>query len=274
MNAPDRILDGLMRDLPAEVYHAHEALSNGGAKKILRSPQHYRLMRTTANEQTAAMQLGTCCHTGILEPDRFASTVVQAPELNRRTNVGKADYEAFCAAHAGKIILSADDMKRAQACISAVRAHPAAMKLLTRAEVELSLFWRDGRYDVPCKARWDARNHGGVIDVKTCADASPEGFSRAIGSFLYNLQAAFYFSGGEHVLGETPTFFCFIAVETEPPFSVACYELDTPSILAGMNLADEALRRYAEALQTGQWRGYPETIQRINAPRWMLRDMF
>lgn len=271
MNAPDRILDGLVRDLPREVYFAHEAMSQSGAKRMIRSPMHYRLDRTQPSKQTEAMQFGTAVHDGVLEPDFFASRVVQAPEINRRTKDGKADWQAFCAANDGRIVLEADDMARVRSCVNAVRAHPAAMKLLTGAEVELSFFWRDAKYDVPCKARWDARNHGGVVDLKTTIDASPEGFARQAANLLYHMQEAQYRSAAEHVLNESPTFFAFICVESEPPHAVACYTLPPAAVHAGAHLMSVALDRYAKALAAGDWPGYSPTIDVLPFPSWALR---
>jgi len=266
-----RPLDGFMPNLPAEVYHAHEAMSASGAKKILRSPAHYRLMRTKPAEPTEAMQFGTVVHCGVLEPDRLSSTVCIAPEINRRTNAGKAEYAAFCAENAGRIVMTREDYDRAMRCVDAVRAHPAAAKLLVGAEVEGSLFWRDARYDVPCKVRYDLRNHGGLADLKTTDDASPETFARTIANYLYHVQAAHYVGGAEHVLNESPRFFAFIAVEKEEPHAVACYVLPGNAILAGAHLMNKALERYQAALAAGEWKGYPDTIEAIQLPRYALR---
>jgi hypothetical protein len=52
---------------------------------------------------------------------------------------------------------------------------------------------------------------------------------------------------------------------------VACYVIGTPSILAGRRLADQALARYAQALRTGTWEGYPERIEVIDTPAWRRR---
>jgi hypothetical protein len=220
------------------------------------------------------MLFGTAVHIGVLEPATFAERVVCAPDVNKRTKEGKAEWSSFCIENAGRIVLSRDDFERCQATVDAVSSHPTASDLLRGGKVELSLFWRDRQYDVPCKSRWDCFNHGGIVDLKTCVDASPDGFARAIGAFSYHLQSAFYFSAAEHVLNATPEFFVFVAVESNPPHAVACYELDRASILAGMNLCDEALRRYKRALELGRWEGYPATVETINAPRWALRDIY
>lgn len=257
--------------MPPDDYHAIEALSSSGAKRIRQSPAHFRLMRDTPNEPTPPMQLGTAIHTGTLEPDCFADRVVCAPSVNKRTNAGKEELADFEFIHGGKIILSPPDFDRARRCIDAVLAHPAARYLLEGAEVEHSIFWRDRLFDVPCKARFDARKHGGITDLKSCKDASPEGFARAIGEFDYHAQGWTYFSGAEHVLNATPEFFAFVAVETEPPHCVGVYHLGRESLMAGARLWDEACSRYKAALELGEWRGYSPEITTIQAPRWKLR---
>lgn len=259
---------GVYFGLPAAEYHAEEAMSSGGIRKILQSPAHFRLMRTQPAEPTAAMQFGTVVHAGILEPDTLDTIACVAPDVDRRTKAGKEEWAQFCAESAGRIILSADDMQRARVCISAVRAHPAAAKLLDGGHRELSLFWHDGEYGVPCKARFDAYNRRIIVDVKTTTDASPDAFARTIASFKYHVQAAHYVSGAEHVLNESPDAFVFIAVESEPPHAVACYALPANAILAGRHLANIGLERYRDALLAGVWPGYADTVEMIELPRW------
>jgi hypothetical protein len=254
--------------MPSATYHSIEAMSASGAKKMLRSPQHYMLMRTTPNVPTAAMQFGTAVHALVLEPDTFNDAVVVAPEVNKRSKDGKAEHEAFQAANAGKVILSADDFDRVLACAAAVRAHPAAAKLLSGGQAEASLFWIDGKYRVPCKARYDYMNLGGIVDLKTCVDASAEAFAKAVANYFYHLQAAFYCSGSEHVRNESPQFFAFVAVESEPPHGVACYVLPGNAILAGAHLANIALERYAAALAANEWPGYSDAIEVLQLPKW------
>jgi hypothetical protein len=277
MNAPELVSairaafePGVFYGMPAEQYHKSEALSASGGRKLRQSPLHYKLMRDTPNEPTAAMEFGTVVHAGVLEPDAPACYAV-APKIDTRTTAGKADWGAFAQANAGRIILSQADADRALACIAAVRAHPGASRLLAGAKTEVSLFWEDAKYKVPCKCRWDGLNRGGGFDLKTTQDASPDAFARTIASYEYHAAAAHYISGAEHVLNESPRFFAFIAVESEPPHAVACYALPSNAILAGQHLVAIALERYAEALVSGKWRGYSDLIDTIELPRWALR---
>lgn len=265
---------GVFEAMLGDEYHAVEAMSASGAKKMLRSPAHYKLMRDEPSAPTDTMQFGTAVHCGVLEPNDFENRICIAPKVDKRTTIGKERWAQFVAESGGKIVLDQADHDCVRRCIDAVLAHPSASRLLEGSQRELSLFWLDGEYKVPCKARYDARNHGGVIDLKTTQDASPEGFARQIANLLYHVQGAHYVVGAEHVLNETPAFFAFIAVESEPPHAVACYTLPPVAIQAGRRLMDEALARYKAALETGKWRGYSETIESIDLPRWALRDSY
>lgn len=221
------------------------------------------------------MQFGTAVHCGVLEPDTFSQTVAIAKpwQFDGRTTKGKDERAEFQAEAAGKLILSADDGARAWQCIASVLHHPMAAKLLDGAEVEESLFWVDGKYQVPRKVRWDARNPwlGGIVDVKTATDASPEAFGRACATYHYHTQEANYREAAEAVLNESPKFFAFIVVESEPPHAVACYYLPPEAVRVGSGWMDVALERYAEALASGKWRGYPETIEQVPFPRYALK---
>lgn len=293
MNAPAELATlappfepGIFYGMPGATYHGIEAMSASGAKKILRSPLHYKLMRDQPNEPTEAMQFGTVVHAGVLEPDTLDRVVCCAPiNAPRRPTAAQinakkpspetldaiAFWQEFNRASIGKVVLSADDHRRALACITAVRAHPGAAKLLDSGERELSLFWTDARYGVPCKCRDDIFSHGGVTDLKTCQDASPEGFGRQIANMLYHVAAAHYIHGHEHAMGESPRFYAFIAVESEPPHAVAAYALPSNAILAGAHLMATALERYAQALADGAWCGYPDTIDTIQIPAYALK---
>ena len=267
-------LPGVHDGVPAADYHALDALSSTGIKKLQRSPAHFVVERTKAKRPTDAMRIGTAVHTLILEPER-SGEVIEMPEFNARSSTERAARDAWLAAHAGAQAFDAETITRIRAAVAAVRAHPAASALLSDGVAERSVFWRDAKEDVPCKARYDwHRADGGIVDVKTTADASPEAFSRSIATFGYHISAAHYWTGAEHVLGASPAFWAFVAVEVEPPYGVACYVLDAASLRAGMTLCARAYRTYRECIESGRWPGYPETVESISAPRWALREVY
>jgi hypothetical protein len=269
--ATNAFVTGLMADMPAEAYHAIEAMSYSGAKKMLQSPAHYLLNRTRPKPSTDDQIFGQAVHCGVLEPDAFESRFAALPKLDMRTTAGKLAKAELAEKFPTHTLIGAGDFDRARRCIDSILGHPGARLLLEGAQTEVSLFWNDGRYGVPCKCRWDLFNHGGVGDVKTIDDASAETFAKRVASNRWHAQAAHYLSGGEHVRNETPRFFAHIAVEDEPPHGVACYYLDVESILAGAHLMNRALERYAAALASGSWSAYPDTIEVLRLPRFALR---
>lgn len=261
---------GIREDLSNADYHAIDALSASGIKRILQSPLHYRFDRDHPNGQTEAMMLGTAVHAAVLEPASYDAVIM--PDFNRRTNQGKADHAAFLDANAGRIILTEEQAAKVEGMVGAIKRHPIHDELIASGgRPELSLQWNDARHGeaVPCKCRFDwLRDDGIALDIKTCQDASPEGFSRAVSTFKYHYQAAWYGNGHEHVFNRSLQAFLFIAVESVAPYGCAVYVLQPNAVRFGADQCERAMLLYAQARKSGYWRSYPETVQPILLPRW------
>jgi hypothetical protein len=268
---PHQYPDGIYYGLSGEDYFAQRRFNATGAKLLLRSAAHYRASLESPKEPSTNMLIGSVVHVGVLEPAVFDARVAVAPGLDKRTKAGKALWDAFQDANAGKLVLGAEDFDCARRCIDAVRAHPAAAQLLNGAHTEVSAFWTDGKHKVPCKSRWDILNHNGIGDLKTTQDASRDAFSRSIATFGYDIQASLYLLGGEHLLHSTPEFFAFICVETAPPYAVAVYELGHATVEAGLWRTEQAMQRYRDAEEAQDWHGYPDVITTIDSPVWARR---
>ncbi|WP_310717221.1 PD-(D/E)XK nuclease-like domain-containing protein, partial [Burkholderia multivorans] len=183
--------------MPADQYHAHSAVGHSGLVRIMRSPAHYREYVTNPPSPTPAMQLGTAFHVALLEPDRLGETFVVAPKFDRRTKEGKAAAEAWEAENAGKTPLTADQMAAIEQMVVSVRSHQGAANLLASGMAEMSGFWTDPDTGIQCKCRpdWVVTMEDrpdwitAIVDVKTCRDASADGFARAIATLGYDVQA-------------------------------------------------------------------------------------
>jgi len=84
--------------------------------------------------------------------------------------------------------------------------------------------------------------------------------------FRYDVQAAWYLDGvnqgfakGEQMFST----FLFIAVEKEPPYGVAVYQLDEADIQRGREKARHDLETYTQAQTTGVFDAYSPQIQLI-----------
>jgi len=260
-------IPGRHDDFPSERYYALEALSASGMVKLLRSAAHYREWRDHPSAPTPAMQFGTVVHGLVLEPER--EIVAIAPNIERRSNADKAVWAEFEAQLGGRIPMKQADFDRAQRVRDAVFAHTSARALLDAdGRSEVTLLWRDEDYGTRNKARIDRlRDDGGIVDLKTTTDVTPNAFSRKAETGQLYVQAAHYRAGCERVQQSSSPFFAWIAVEIESPFGVRCYSADKHALKIGRDLAEHAAWIYAEAIRTGQWPGYPEDIVPLYLPK-------
>lgn len=286
--APPPVPDGTYDDLDERLYRRQARLSYSGAKVLLRSAAHYLVDRQNPKPSTEEQLFGQAFHGELLEPGRLHEMVVELPEdaPKRPTSVqltaakpspktldAIAWWKDFDAMAGTRLVLEPDDARRIKGMLAAVRAHGGARRLLAQGRAEVSMLWTDARYQVPCKARFDfLRPDGGIVDVKTTNDASPDAFARTCASFEYPLQTAAYFSGCEHEMHATPPFWAWLVVERDEPYGVATYVAQADAILAGARKWDAALARYRDALDTGAWPAYPQTIEPLQMPRWYLRE--
>lgn len=183
-----------------------------------------------------------------------------------------SDVQAEWLANNGqRTVLSAEQWDQLHRMRDAVMAHPAASALLTKVpgKAELSVYWNDPATGVLCRCRPDWwREDDVLVDLKTCEDASPEGFAKSMANWRYDVQAPFYLDGVRQATGRKPRGFVFVAVEKKAPFAVGVYVLDSESLELGRAQYVADLRTYAECVRTGSWPGYGDKIQTISMPAW------
>jgi exodeoxyribonuclease VIII len=256
---------------PWAEYYKVPALGSGGVEKLRQSPAHFKQQLDNPSDSTSDQAFGITLHCAVLEPARFAQDYVLAPQFDKRTNAGKAALAEWLESNRGKIGLVAEEMQRVNRCADSISHHPAARRLLEKATKEISVYWHDQEFSIPCKARLDLCSLGGITDVKTTKDASREAFAKSIANYGYHRQAAHYWNGHEACFDRSPEFWAWIAVESDEPHAVAVYEIGMASLLVGRREVDEAYARYRDGLATGVWRGYAETIEVIDVPAWARR---
>lgn len=255
---------GVVSDMPNAAYHASPHLSSSGLARLAQSAAHFREYKLNPPEPTGPMMLGTAIHSLVLEGGKG---VLRAPGSTRSTNL----YKDFAKAHPGQVLLLEDEYERASRAAEAVTKHPTARALFNKGKPEQSAFWIDAETKVPCKCRPDyLRDDGIVIDLKSSQDASREEFQRAITQRKYHLQSAWYLDGLSLVLGKKLTDFVHVVVETSAPFGVAIYALDDVALNRAREDIRKLLGKYAEAMHTDEWAGYPTEIQNLSLRAWEL----
>jgi hypothetical protein len=158
--------------------------------------------------------------------------------------------------------------------LEAVRAHPWARRAIRDGAAEVTCRWTDEETGLPCKARADYFVDGKapfVLDVKTCENASPEEFAKAIARYNYHVQHAHYVEGWR-VAYKPLSNYLLLAVEHQAPYAVALYHIDAPAEQRGYDLRARAIERIAACMQSGQWPAYSNDITRLSLPRWALED--
>jgi len=258
-------------------YHAHPAISKSHLDQVARSPLHYWARYLDPNrvtiEPTPAMAIGSAVHTHVLELDQWDSQYAIAPEsIDRRTKMGKAEWEVFTTAATGRTVLSRADADLVMRMGHAVYSHPAAAMLLNMpGKAETTHMWTDAATGIQCKCRPDWLTDDGslIIDLKTTDDASPAGFRKSIANWRYHVQAAWYLNGIEQATGTRPDQFIFLCVEKRAPFVVAVYAADAEMIQIGAEAAARDLDVLATCKAASAWPGYSDQIETINLPGWM-----
>lgn len=263
-------------NLPMNDYHRAPGVSKTALDKITQSPAHYQhWLNEPEPEPTDAMQVGKAFHMAVLEPHRFETGVVTAPEVNKRTKAGKQELEAFQKEHSDKIILRPDQIELVQAMRDSVYQHRVARACLSAAgHPEVSVFWEDFITGEQLKCRPDYwRRDNIILDLKGVRDASPHGFQKAMANYRYHVQAALYLDGCQEAHGERPRGFVLIAVEKEPPYLVGVYTLDAQALQLGQIQYRKDLETLSRCRLTGSWPGYGDEIQELELPVWAQRKL-
>jgi len=309
---------GIYYDLPNDKYQTGEGVSKSNLDLVNTSPLHLRAKQTAANDNgppSKALYFGTAFHALMLEHEVFASLFVLALELPENALVTQDDLKAACKEsglpvsgtkaeqikrlkdagckyvfadelkaefalkHSGKTILSQDEWDRLHHMRAAVRAHPAASKLMgLKGHSEVSFYWRDEVTGELCRCRADkwVPDMGLVVDLKTTEDASLDEFNRSIAKYRYHVQDAYYSDGIPAAGGGAVNQFAFVAVQKDArvvegvAYGVAVYVLDKDSRQLGRDQYRKNLNDYAKAKKSGVWPCYGDTVQMIGLPGWYM----
>lgn len=217
-------------------YHSRSEISCSQVKTILKNP--YEFLVKVKREPSKAMDFGSCVHKLLLEPDDFDKEFAIMPDIDKRTKEGKEIYASFMMEHGSKTLLNAEDFEKAKWCSNIAKEIAGAF--FKNGKAEESFFSELESVPVRCRPDYYIEDRGIIVDVKTTADASKDGFVKSIANFGYHIQAAFYMDTLRS-LGMRADKFMFVAIETKEPFMIGLYELDEVSIEHGRSQYKKAL---------------------------------
>lgn len=217
-------------------------------------------------EEKSSFDLGSSAHSLILEGDR--SRYVVGPRINKNTN----EWKSFKAANEGKIVLDEVQHFQLMGMARSATENKKFLDLLSSAEIESSILWKDHETGLDLKARPDgiSQTDEGLIlwDFKTTRSADKDSFSRSIFDYGYHISMSHYAAGVEAVFGERPKKFYIIAQETTTPYLIKIYELKA-AMVDGEDMRRSYLNQISVAMNENQWPSpYGDAIEEIDIPTW------
>jgi len=243
----------LVYDLPEAEYHAdRDTLSSTGAKTLLRSPAQFRWEQDGHPVTSDAFVVGSLVHALVLGQP-YADIQVK---LDGRTKEGKAQKAQADAD--GLRLISQDDWDSAHRMADAVLGNRMAADLFSNGRAEVSAYGTEPISGVAMRGRFDwLRNDGGIVDLKTTANAEPNKFRYSTFDYGYYIQAAWYWHLGVEN-GIDVSYYPIVAVGKSAPHQVTICELKTAYIEDGWAEAEKACDIYKRCRAFGEWPDWPE----------------
>lgn len=280
---------GLYLDMSFEDYIAVDAFSNSDMKLLARSAWHWK--NRLPVKQTRPMLRGSLAHCAVLEPhaleDRYVFVPADAPrkpteaqwnakKSNKDSMAAKAWWSEFLNGIGQREIVTAEEFAVTKMQLAALAAEPTLSAMLACGYSECSLFWVDKETGVYCKARPDHvhpvdSRRVKLLDLKSTADESPDGFGRAAARLGFHRQAAHYTDGFQQVTGLRVEAFVFGAVTSAPPVLAVPYVLTDEIAEQARDERRELLELYARCKRDDTWPTYGTGLQLLDFPAYAKR---
>lgn len=269
---PPRIVDGL----PADEYHADRtSISSSGLRALLPPgcPAQFKHDRDHPPAPKREFDLGHAAHKLVLGE---GEEIVVTEWEDWRTKAAREERDEIRAN--GAVPLLFHEGEQVQAMAEAIRRHPHAGPLFAPGNgiAERSIYWTHADSGVRVRVRPDwlmvRPDVTLVVDLKTAADASPDGFSKSIESYSYHQQGALYLDGVEAAgLAPEGARFLFVVQSKKPPYLVTVRELKDQDQDIGRARNEVALRIYRDCIASDEWpdwTGPVDQIPQIGMPSW------
>jgi len=267
-------------EMPDEQFPRFPGTAQSRVKRVLKSPYHewhYKHHPELYRRDQKHFAFGRYLHDLLLQPGKALGEWWIKPEgFEARSKVNKeilaAKQDVF-----GHNILSFHDAEAANRMVENARRKTTLNNLLSDGWSEVSMFWRDEETGLPCKGKMDymkfvSSDVVAISDPKTTADASLDGFNKAMGNFEYHLQAAFYMDGLLRCLPWLKGVLWYnIPMEKEPPYEVGFYDIKQRDIVIGRDQYRRALHTYKDCLERDEWPGYEDGLQTAELPIYYKR---
>ena len=221
-------------------YRTSQALNQSYLKDVNAVSPCYAEYRRLNPEETPALIFGSALHTLVLEPNEFNKRYAMLPECDRRTKEGKALFESFAIANAGKRVLKGSEVdsliamaNKSRRFFEEKKAKYSHHELVGSATFVVT----DGIYkgkEIDCKAQFDAvyvfEDKVIIKDLKSVADiTNVKGASFQNG---WATQSAFYHDLAQFCYQKDVTF-DYIAQSKSEPYDVREFGVSDEMFIKG-----------------------------------------
>lgn len=274
MTPPRPITPGI-HQMSNEAYHKAPGLNKSKLDMVMDDPASIQWAKDCPmdHEKLKTLDFGSAFHTAVLEPELFDDQYAVEPEVNKRTNAGKAETAEFHKANGHKTIITAAEYKKLKLMAGSAMAHPTVRALVeNQTGAEVSIFAEDPATGILMKSRNDLESeiNGSkfIADLKTTDKL--ESIPKSIHEYRYHVQDCHYTEVYNLHHGFYPDAFLFIFVAKTIElgrYPVKVVELNEPTKEVGRVLWEEAVRKYGECEVNDNWPGVSE----VGLPQWAYR---
>lgn len=255
-----------------EIYHNYtDAISKSGLDKIDSSPLDYwwHYVRPERDPYTPDKDqlFNDAFRMAVFTPNLFHNKYVRLPELNRRTNIGKAEFESFQrqAQVNNHQMITASEYDTIIGMQQAVLSHPVAKLICSFGSIGMANRFVEKNTGANVKfLPHFVHNDGFVVHLISVKNASESVFLKEAQDMRYDKRAAIQMDG----LGSDGM--VFIQVENKAPYKIGLFYLDDRSIALGRETYIRNCQTYVECLESGKWPGFPEKPQSVGFSEWFF----
>lgn len=266
------MLDGYTGALicPRSVYDEIPAIRQSDFKKWLENPKYYPFEKKYPKEPTEALIHGTLFDTMLFEPcEVFEARYAFGPDVSKASKEWKAWAEMQ---PAGAELFKQSDYERFSAYEESFITHTRWLELIG-GEHAFQVVCLSRLDDVWMKAALDVLTPTCIVDAKLLAEADDKSFGKKyLSGFGYDIQAAWYRYCCP--IQGIPMYFACQEKHRFPemvPGSCQWFKPADEDIATAMRLITRDLPKFAEAVKTGIYEGYPTEIAYVKIPVYAER---
>ncbi len=257
--------------MPFDLYLQAPGISQSMVKDYLKAARLVKSVLDARDEMTEAMRVGSIFDDLITDERSFKNkyAIIKSEEMSKpgggyytkSANV----FKNFEKKNVGKICLVESELKKFKDMRDSLRSSPMWERLIkSYGDYQVCAFSKiEG---VPVKARADYLCGTHIVDFKTARNASEEGFKRAVSTYRYDIQQAFYLEVFGKFFENIEEFYFFV-VEKKKPYLTGFYTVSRASMETAVEEIYDSLHGIEECINTDIWPGYGDHIVTLDVAR-------